>query len=85
MNMKNIFNQEFLDNFIQEILLTDLTNLRLQVAGLLALDNIKDYQQEDLDYNQFAIESIQNTLSYYIPWDEYEEKVGVPYPFQFKD
>jgi hypothetical protein len=74
------FSQEFFDNFHVNTMIQDLNNLRKDAARLEALKELKPYQEQDLDANKFFIESLQNVLTYYIPYQAYEERVGVPHP-----
>jgi hypothetical protein len=74
------FSQEFYDMFHVETLIRDLNYLRVDVARLEALKELKPYQEQDLDANKFFIESLQNVLTYYIPYQAYEERVGIPHP-----
>ena len=74
------FSQEFFDNFHVNTLIQDLNNLRKDVVRLEALKERKPYQDQDLDADRFFIESLQNVLTYYIPYHDYEERVGVPHP-----
>jgi hypothetical protein len=74
------FSQEFYDMFHIETLIRDLNYLRVDVARLEALEELKPYQEQDLDADRFFIESLQNVLTYYIPYHDYEERVGVPHP-----
>lgn len=76
--------QEFLDKVLVDTLIEDLNMIRRGATRLEALEYRKEiapYQQEDLDYDRVLIKSIQDVLTYYLPHDEYEEKVGVPHPF----
>jgi len=74
------FSQEFYDMFHIETLIRDLNYLRVDVARLEALEELKPYQEQDLDANKFFIESLQNVLTYYIPYRDYEARVGIPHP-----
>jgi len=74
------FSQEFFDNFHVNTMIQDLNNLRKDVVRLEALKERKPYQDQDLDADRFFIESLQNVLTYYIPYHDYEERVGVPHP-----
>ena len=74
------FSQEFFDNFVVDTLIEDLNILYDSVAKLEALEELKPYQEQDLDYDRSLIESLQNVLTYYIPYQAYEERVGVPHP-----
>jgi hypothetical protein len=74
------FSQEFFDNFVVDTLIEDLNILYDSVAKLEALEELKPYQEQDLDADRFFIESLQNVLTYYIPYQAYEERVGVPHP-----
>lgn len=74
------FSQEFFDIVVVDTLIEDLNILRESVARLDALKERKPYQDQDLDANRFFIESLQNVLTYYIPYHDYEERVGVPHP-----
>ena len=74
------FSQEFFDNFHVNTMIQDLNNLRKDVVRLEALKKRKPYQDQDLDADRFFIESLQNVLTYYIPYHDYEERVGVPHP-----
>ena len=76
--------EEFLDKVLVDTLIEDLNMIREGATRLKALEYLKEiaaYQQEDLDYDRVLIKSIQDVLTYYLPHDEYEEKVGVPHPF----
>ena len=76
--------EEFLDKVLVDTLIEDLNMIREGATRLEALEYLKKiapYQQEDLDYDRVLIKSIQDVLTYYLPHDEYEEKVGVPHPF----
>lgn len=75
-----MFSQEFFDKFLVDTLIEDLNMLRESVVRLEALENLTSYMQEDLDYDRFMVESLQNVLTYYIPYHDYEERVGVPHP-----
>jgi hypothetical protein len=74
------FSQEFFDIVVVDTLIEDLNILREFVAKLEALEELKPYQEQDLDYDRSLIESLQNVLTYYIPYQAYEERVGVPHP-----
>jgi hypothetical protein len=74
------FSQEFFDNFHVNTMIQDLNNLRKDVVRLEALEELKPYQEQDLDADRFFIQSLQNVLTYYIPYHDYEERVGVPHP-----
>jgi len=78
-----MFSQEFFDKFGVDTLIEDLNMLRESVRSLEALENLTSYMQEDLDYDKFIIESLQNVLTYYIAHDEYEARVGIPRPRPF--
>ena len=76
--------EEFLDKVLVDTLIEDLNMIREGATRLETLEYLKEiaaYQQEDLDYDRVLIKSIQDVLTYYLPHDEYEEKVGVPHPF----
>jgi len=76
--------EEFLDEYVVDTLIEDLNMIRQGVARLEGLEYLKEiatFQQQDLDYDRVLIKSIQDVLTYYIPHDDYEEKVGVPHPF----
>ena len=76
--------EEFLDKVLVDTLIEDLNMIREGATRLKDLEYLKQiapYQQEDLDYDRVLIKSIQDVLTYYLPHDEYEEKVGVPHPF----
>ena len=72
--------EKFLDNFVMDTLIEDLNHLRKDVARLETLEELKPCQEQDLDYDKFMIESLKNVLTYYIPYNDYEAKVGVPHP-----
>jgi hypothetical protein len=74
------FSQEFFDNFVVDTLIEDLNILYDSVAKLEALEELKPYQEQDLDYDRSLIESLQNVLTYYIPYRDYEARVGIPHP-----
>ena len=77
--MKKIF-EEYIDNVVVDTLIEDLHILREEIRALEALETLEPYQQQDLDYNKSMIKSIRNVLTYYIPYHDYEEKVGEPCP-----
>jgi len=72
--------EEFLEAYIVNTLIEDLNILCDSVAKLEALEELKPYQKQDLDYDKFMIESLQNVLTYYIPYHDYEARVGIPHP-----
>jgi hypothetical protein len=74
------FSQEFFDNFHVNTMIQDLNNLRKDVVRLEALEELKPYQEQDLDADRFFIESLQNVLTYYIPYHDYEARVGISHP-----
>ena len=74
------FSQEFFDKFVVDTLIEDLNILRESVAELEALEELKPYQEQDLDYDRSLIESLQHVLTYYIPYHDYEARVGISHP-----
>ena len=71
---------EFLDEYVVDTLILDLNIIRQSVIILEAKSELQPWQEQDLDYDKFLIESLQNILTYYIPYDDYETKVGIPHP-----
>lgn len=72
--MSNInISEETQTALMKDILLNDFVNLFNDIVALEKLDNLRDFELEDLSYNYKIFESYQPILEYYcgFNWKDY--------------
>ena len=66
--------EETMYALFRDILLQDYRGMTSNIAKLEArLDNLKDYEREDLENNQSWRSALATTMKYYFTKDEYEK------------
>ena len=76
LKLKNIeIDIETADRIIVAEMLDQYSNLKQEIKEQKTIENPKDYQKEDLEYNEKFLDAVKTMLKHYIAQSEWPEEL----------